>query len=305
MRYLFGSSLILLAVALAVGSSARAQTDFRSKMRERLQQKRDFPSLKVERADIAGLEVAIWRPEHNSSPAPLVVFSHGFHGINTQSAYLMKAMADAGYFVVAPNHADASKSGLLGSGLSQPELSFAKPRDWSDSTYKQRGEDICKLIDALQKDPKWSAQIDFSKMALAGHSLGGYTILGLAGARPSWSHPDIKAVLALSPYCEPYVFQDTIKNIRVPVMYQGGTLDFGITPSVKRSGGAYDKTSAPAYFVEFDKFGHLGWTGFERDSNKRSLVDFYSIAFLDKYVKGSSSADCTQKRSGIVQLESK
>ncbi len=49
------------------------------------------------------------------------------------------------------------------------------------------------------------------------------------------------------------------------------------------------------------------WVGtdFERDSNKRSLVDFYSIAFLDKYVKGSTAADCTEKRAGIVELESK
>ena len=305
MRYLFSSSAVLVAITFIVSLPALAQTDFRSRMRDRLQQRKDFPTLNVERADIAGLDVAIWRPEHDNSPAPLVVFSHGFHGINTQSAYLMKAMADAGYFVVAPNHADASKTGLLGSGLSQPELSFAKPREWSDTTYKKRGEDICNLIDALQKDPKWSKQIDFTKMALAGHSLGGYTILGIAGARPSWQHPDIKAVLALSPYCEPYIFQDTLKHIKVPVMYQGGTLDFGITPSVRRGGGAYDKTSAPAYFVEFDKFGHLGWTGFERDSNKRSLVDFYSIAFLDKYVKGRDSADCTEKRSGIVELESK
>ncbi len=32
-------------------------------MRDRLQQRKDFPTLNVERADIAGLDVAIWRPE--------------------------------------------------------------------------------------------------------------------------------------------------------------------------------------------------------------------------------------------------
>jgi len=45
-----------------------------------------------------------------------------------------------------------------------------------------------------------------------------------------------------------------------PVMYQGGTKDLGITPSLKKSGGCYPKTPAPAYFVEFRGAGHFAWT---------------------------------------------
>src|SRR5271170_4777599 len=58
---------------------------------------------------IAGRDVAIWKPAGTAPAAgfPVVVFSHGFGGCNTQSVFLMEALANAGYLVVAPNHADA------------------------------------------------------------------------------------------------------------------------------------------------------------------------------------------------------
>lgn len=69
-----------------------------------------------ESAVINGVTVALWRP---SGPGrhPLVVFSHGFNGCNTQSTFLTEALAANGYFVVAPNHADAKlDDGLARSG---------------------------------------------------------------------------------------------------------------------------------------------------------------------------------------------
>ena len=59
--------------------------------------------------NISGRDVAIWRPA-GSAPAsgfPVVLFSHGFGGCNTQSVFLMEALARSGYFVLAPNHKDA------------------------------------------------------------------------------------------------------------------------------------------------------------------------------------------------------
>ena len=43
---------------------------------------------------------------------------------------------------------------------------------------------------------------DWKRCGLVGHSLGGYTLLGLGGAWPSWRFDGIKAVLALSPYVQ-------------------------------------------------------------------------------------------------------
>ena len=162
-----------------------------------------------------------------------------------------------------------------------------------------------KLINALHKDPKWNLQIDWSRVALVGHSLGGYTVLALAGAWLSWKQPEIKAVLALSPYCQPFVMHGKLNNIKIPVMYQGGTHDFGITPIIKNLRGAFNKTSSPAYFVEFDKLGHLGWTNFNHNQEQKELINYYCLAFLDKFVKGDRNAKPDAKLLGVFDLRVK
>jgi len=95
----------------------------------------------------------------------------------------MAAFAEAGYLAIVPNHNDAICGGGLSAFLSaRPEESFRDPGSWSDKTYRDRNDDISKLVDAHRRDSKWSNQIDWSRVALAGHSLGGYTVLGLAGS---------------------------------------------------------------------------------------------------------------------------
>ena len=254
---------------------------------------------------LANLEVAVWLPQ-TTSPAPLIIFSHGFHGTNVQSRFLMEAMANDGYIVVAPNHDDARSTGG-GGGMSalRPQQSFKNPRQWTDVTYKDRHDDIVALLSALKADDDYNRRIDWSRLALAGHSLGGYTVLGLGGAWPSWRLPGIKAILALSPYCMPYVGHDSLKNIQVPVMYQGGTRDFGITPSLKRSGGAFQSTASPCYFVEFDRAGHFSFSNLNGNHEQEKLISHYSLAFLDKFVKGQCSARPDIKLNGVSCLEIK
>ena len=258
---------------------------------------RSAQSIEGKSAQVAGLKVTYWKPDASqTAPYPLVIFSHGFHGSSTQSKFLMKDLAAHGYLVVAPDHQDAGFGG-------KPEESFAKAETWTDARYRGRGEDIRNLIAGLKADSTWNSEIDWTKVALAGHSLGGYTVLGLAGAWKSWKMPGIKAVLALSPYCSPLISKGTLGAISVPVMYQGGTRDFGITPYVKRSGGAYDQTPAPAYFVEFRGAGHLAWT--DLNPNFQPEISAYSVAFLDKYVKGIRNTDLTTKSADVSVLRSK
>ena len=86
-------------------------------------------------------------------------------------------------------------------------------------------------------------------------------------------------------------------------MYQGGTRDFGVTPSVKKSGGCFDKAEAPAYFVEFAKAGHLAWADFKTDH--QDSVTAYSIAFFDEYLAGKSGSGLTTRRSDVSALKAK
>jgi predicted dienelactone hydrolase len=243
---------------------------------------------------IAGRDVAIWKPSGTVPAAgfPVVVFSHGFGGCNTQSVFLMEALANAGYLVVAPNHADAGCGGgrKAQSGQRRPEEPFQKASEWSDATYKDRRADIEAVLDSVLRAPSFhGVRVDANRVGIAGHSLGGYTALGVAGAWPAWKDSRIRAVLALSPYNTPFVAKGDLGHLKVPVMYQGGTLDFGISPTVRHSGGAYDRSLGPKYYVEFQGAGHLAWTGL--NPRFHGVIDQYSVAFFDRYLKGGQGSD--------------
>ncbi len=125
--------------------------------------------------------------------------------------------------------------------------------------------------------------------------------MGLAGGWQSWKLPDVKAVLALSPYTDPFLVHGTLSGVGAPVMFQGGTLDFGITPSLHKSKGVYDNAPAPKYFVEFSGAGHFAWTNLRADVHQRILD--YSLPFLDHYVRGQAAAGIlTQKEAGVADL---
>jgi predicted dienelactone hydrolase len=251
-----------------------------------------FAADRATHINIAGHDVAIWKPA-GAPPAagfPLIVFSHGFGGCNTQSVFLMEALAGAGYLVAAPNHADARCGTARGlrSGGWRPEEPFKKAENWSETTYKDRRSDIEAVLDAVLREKTFQGvPVDGARIGIAGHSLGGYTALAIAGGWPSWKDPRIKAVLALSPFNTPLVTKGDLKDMDVPVMYQGGTLDFGVTPTVRKMSGAYDHSSAPKYYVEFRGAGHFAWT----DLNPRfhAIIGRYSLAFFDQYLKGQTS----------------
>jgi predicted dienelactone hydrolase len=240
------------------------------------------------RVVVAGRDVVMWKPAGAapSSGFPVVIFSHGFLGCGTQSKFLTEALAGAGYLVLAPNHQDA----LCGKGgFPKAEESFLKAENWTDATYRDRADDLRAILDALFAAKSFhDVPVDRRRVGLAGHSLGGYTVLGLAGAWPSWKDSRVKAVLALSPYCEPYVLKGDLAHLKIPAMYQGGTLDLGITPTVRQDGGAYDSSGAPKYYVEFRGAGHFAWTDLSRKF--QAVIAEYSVAFFDRYLKNSAQA---------------
>jgi predicted dienelactone hydrolase len=253
---------------------------------------------------LAGMNVTIWSDGvYNAEKHPVIVFSHGFHGCATQSRFLMEAFASHGYLVFAPNHRDASCDHGRASLLAAPQVPFGHPESWSDTTYRDREEDIRRLIDAIANDDRFAARVDLSRLGLTGHSLGGYTVLGLAGAWPSWRLGGVRAVLALSPYSQPFVVHELLGGLNAPVMYQGGTLDLGITPFLRKNAGAYEQSPTPKYYVEFDNAGHFAWTNIGQTAH--GLIVAYSLAFMDHYVKGEAADPIlTHTEPGVARLSS-
>lgn len=101
-----------------------------------------------------------------AGPFPAVVYSHGHMGFAEASSFLAEHFASHGYVVVAPDHEGNTT-------LDDPE------RD--TEVYLARGGDLTATLDALAAgalvDTAWDGDA-----VVVGHSFGGYTGYGVAGA---------------------------------------------------------------------------------------------------------------------------
>src|SRR5688572_9087486 len=100
---------------------------------------------------------------------PLVVLSHGTGGSAVQLAWLAIPLARQGYVVAALNH-----HGNTGTEPRYDARGFL--------LYWERARDVSVAIDRLLADPLFGPRIDRERIGAAGFSLGGYTVLALAGA---------------------------------------------------------------------------------------------------------------------------
>jgi predicted dienelactone hydrolase len=234
---------------------------------------------------IGGIDVVVWTPSAGGQRnLPVLVFSHALYLCPTQSRYLTRALADAGYLVVAPRHGDSSCSFSVWPSMSRWS---AKPSPmWTEDDYRDRADDIRKVVDALPRDARYRDVADMARLALAGHSLGGYTVLGLGGAWPSWRMPGVRAIVALTPYSLPFQRSDGLSRLSVPTMYQVGTLDPVFTMPLEQFG--YAQTPSPKYLVEISWANHLAWT--DLGMSGRDAIVEYATAFLDQYVKDEPEA---------------
>jgi predicted dienelactone hydrolase len=101
---------------------------------------------------------------------PLVLISHGTGGNALGHAWLAEKLAAEGYLVVALRHAGDNH---------QDRSSIAR-----EDYFVQRPRQVSLVLDAVLADPRWAALVDARRIAVVGHSAGGYTALALAGGQP-------------------------------------------------------------------------------------------------------------------------
>lgn len=104
---------------------------------------------------------------------PVVLISHGMYGNSLNQAWLAKRLAAEGIISVMPNHPGTT--------------SFGRDPDQARQLWL-RATDLSVSLDTLMDDPRFADHMDPTRVAAAGHSLGGYTVMAAAGARHDVAH---------------------------------------------------------------------------------------------------------------------
>lgn len=105
---------------------------------------------------------------------PLVVLSHGTGGASAQVSWLAEHLASNGYLVAAVNH----------HGNTAAEDQYA-PQGFM--LWWERARDLSVVIDKVIADPRFGQRVDSNRIVAGGFSLGGYSVLALAGARTNFA----------------------------------------------------------------------------------------------------------------------
>ena len=117
----------------------------------------------------------------------LAVFSHGFAGHRRQSTFFTTHLASHGWVVVSADHAGNTFVDLM----AQRDRSMGEV--WR-SSMQERPADVRFLIDAAARGELGAPEVDTARVAMTGHSFGGWTSFRVVAEEPR-----IAAVVALAP----------------------------------------------------------------------------------------------------------
>jgi predicted dienelactone hydrolase len=128
--------------------------------------------------DGSQIEALVYLPQ-DQAPAPLVVLAPGLNTEMNALLYLGQHLASHGYAVAALNFpftsGQAIQAAIRGSGtIPKPNAWYGQPHTVSD------------LIDQVQS--RWGESVRTDAVGVLGQSLGGYTVVALAGASLDWDH---------------------------------------------------------------------------------------------------------------------
>lgn len=203
------------------------------------------------------------------SGLPLVLISHGNGGGITGHADLALALAGAGYVVAAPMHPGDNFADQGGAG--------------SSGLLSKRAQDVRRTIDYMLGKWQGGGRIDAGRIGAFGFSMGGTTVLALAGAQPDFSQlaarcagsdqfvcamlrhhqspllapgaapaplaqPDarIKAAVAAAPGFGFIMGQEQLAGVQVPVQLWSGGKDGRVDPAPIAAGLGVRAESHPA-----------------------------------------------------------
>lgn len=225
---------------------------------------------------------AIKNASTSNTSMPLVLLSHGYQGNWRNQSWLATILAHNGYIVAALDHPGTT---TFNQNPEQATKLWLRPHDLS------------RLINALSKNAALAGKINPMRIAAIGHSLGGWTMIALAGGRFSvdqflsdcqlhpnprvcglsktlgitknnasmlsgnLADPRVKSVVSIDLGLARGFTATSLAKISIPVLLIGAGIDMGDLPVNKESG--YIATHIP-----------------ESKSNYRIMVNASHFSFL-------------------------
>ena len=234
-------------------------------------------------------------------PFPLVVYSHGSGGLRYLHSSYTEALASYGYVVAAPDHTGNTVfDRLSGGGAPFQEIAFDRPNDVA--------EVITSFTD--RADPAagpFATAVDADRVAVTGHSFGGYTAIAIATGVTTElgefaADERVDAIIPLAPATGDTLLTDArLGALDVPMMVVVGTDDVTtpVDPNVTR---LWDlSTSTPAYRVELVAGEHQTFTDLCAYREALPLlpdVPEFVIETIEDYgVEGCSEGDIDAERA--------
>jgi predicted dienelactone hydrolase len=217
---------------------------------------------------------------------PLVVLSHGFGADRRFLTYLARHLASHGLTVVALEHPGSNVAWLTSNALDQSatnSISSLLPA----TEFVDRPKDVSFVLDRLSTLDRLSLNLrgkfNTNEVTIIGHSLGGYTALALAGAKPNLKRlhkfcadpnpvvfspadllqcnaadlPDtaidlqdarIKQAVILNPMMGRLFDATGLAQVQVPILMVAST-DDAITPAVSQQFLPFTQLTAPRKYL--------------------------------------------------------
>ena len=224
---------------------------------------------------------------------PVVIFSHGTGNGRDGYGYLGMQWASHGYLSVHPEHVgagrDLERRGWLANLFvdDDPTLHDIYPRD------------LIFVIDHLHA----------TRVAVAGHSMGAYGVLALAGLHvgdESFRDPRVVAGIPISMSEE--LDRSAYRDIRIPLLHITGTRDmsvaYGTLPRHRRVPFDSIEGGGDEYLVTIDGATHSTPSEDEDAGNRRAhdIIRASTTAFLDAYLKQDAVARRWINSGGLARF---
>jgi predicted dienelactone hydrolase len=230
---------------------------------------------------------------------PVLLFSHGLAGSPLDDEYLLAISVPAsyGYVVVAPFHGDERFSPLQITDLADVVYLL---ENLSNVVALQalRPPALSATLDLLLASPQWVDHVDPARIGGFGASLGGESLMLMAGAGLttsvglSWTQvdndPRLKAAVGYIPYFGQPFFpafgrgQNGLDNVTLPYLALSGTADpiapiESTTQGLEQVAGTRELVALVGVTHEFDP-------AFTND------IFTWTLTFLDAHLKGDAAA---------------